>query len=99
MTTNAKEAKASMLAEAAQLLWAVAYDDDDLAGHLLDFFVLSGASLLYENLSDTLAPERALRIRTLERELRIRLLRSEEELAKRMALYASSEQPSDNVPF
>jgi len=99
MTTNAKKTKSSVVWEGAARLLGGAVPQGDLAGPLVDCLLPSGSSLLYESLSDILAPERALRIRTLERELRIRLLRSEEELAKRMAQYASSEQPFDNPPF
>jgi hypothetical protein len=100
VTTDAREVKVGLLPESAQLLWSVAYDDDQIAGGLLDMFVLAGANRLFARLRGMMASERVDRIRILERELRIQVLRSEEELGNMMATYARNELvPEDDIPF
>jgi hypothetical protein len=89
---------AALSSEAAQLLWAVSFDDDDVAGAMLDMFVVAGATRWLDEQPYPLAQVREERVRRLEREVRIRCIRQEEELAERICQYARDER-LDDIPF
>src|SRR5882672_11013108 len=95
--------KVELSAEAAQLLWAVAMDDDDLAGYVAEICVLSGATQLCARMEDMMGATRVERIRRLERDCRIRCLRGEEEAGSKFAAYLRNEEAfrdqPDDIPF
>jgi hypothetical protein len=89
---------AALSAEAAYVLWAVAFDDDDLASHMLDLFVLKGGSLWLSEMSEGLSGKRRVRLERLDRCLRIKCLAAEEMIQDRIHTYVQAEL-DDKVPF
>jgi len=95
---SAKPKEEALSNEAALALWAVAFDDDECAGSFLDVAVLRLASTWLDHPELCGSAARVERVRKLERELRIRCLRQEAELAERVTHYARAER-FDEIPF
>jgi hypothetical protein len=98
MTTYKDPKSSTLSANAAYVLWACAFDDDDLAGYLLDYFVLYGATKWLAETGPDLSTARRKRLERVGRELRIHCLRAEEEVADRVTSYVRAEL-QDEIPF
>jgi hypothetical protein len=98
MSSTIGRIKAELAPVTAQLLWACAMDDDDLADYLLQTAILAAAIRLDDDLGQQLGSARRARIRKLLREGRMLALQGEEEAVSRFSTYLE-EESADDIPF
>jgi len=82
----------------AQLLWEVAFNDDDIAQGLCDMFVKAGCMEWLAKMGDTYSEEQVRLILHKERAAVHYLLDQEEWLADRLKAYMRPD-PVDDIPF
>jgi hypothetical protein len=86
--------------EALRLLWAIAFDDDDIAGYLFDLALCMLVSKFYSPVEQRYGNERRAVIETLHGQVRAHCVLAQDEVGKRMDTYSvKKEAEEDEIPF